>query len=108
MIAFKSLLRPLAVVAALTAAGTASAGTFKIYNSHPTATIQRLWTAPAIKGTVWREFYLDFPVDARTTNNFTMPGGSYCLYDMKIRFSDGYEQTFANVNICRGDKVIAS
>jgi hypothetical protein len=105
----RSLLRPaLAIVASLAGASAAQAGTFNIYNSHGSATIQRLWTAPAIKGTPWQEFYLDFPVEARTVNRFTLSNGSYCLYDMKVRFSDGYEQTFSNVNICRGDRVVAS
>lgn len=105
----RSLLRPALAIAAVTAGSSgAYAGTFNIYNSHTSATVQRLWTAPAIKDTPWQEFYLDFPIQALTTNRFTISNGSFCLYDMKVRFSDGYEQTFANVNICRGDRVVAS
>lgn len=36
-----------------------------------------------------------------------MGTGNNCFYDVRVKFSDGVVQTFANVNTCRGDRVIA-
>lgn len=42
----------------------------------------------------------------KSESTFTMSNEN-CLFDIKVRFSDGYEATFNNVNICRSDRVLA-
>ncbi|HEX4694101.1 hypothetical protein [Sphingomonas sp.] len=102
-----------AAAAALTAVAIASpalaAGRgFYVNNTNSSVSVQRVWYAAAGTTQTWEEIYLDYPVKPNTKSNFTMGDGDTCLYDIKLKFSDGYEQTFANVNVCRGDGVHAT
>jgi hypothetical protein len=97
------------VAASLLVAGMASAGmpsgrNFTVKNTNAKVSIQRVWYARAGEdGDPWHEVMLDYAVRPNATSNFTMGQGDICLYDIKVQFSDAYEQTRANINVCRGD-----
>ncbi len=83
--------------------------TFFLYNSNTSVSIQRVWTALAgDKNDAWTASTLNSPVDPGETTSFSLGEGPSCFYDVKVQFSDGYEQSFANVNVCRADKVTAT
>jgi hypothetical protein len=81
---------------------------FYVNNTHSSASVQRVWYAPAGKTDPWVEVFLDYPIKPNSKSSFTMGNGDRCLYDIKIKFDDGYEQEFTNVNVCRGDGVRAT
>ncbi|MDQ0466423.1 hypothetical protein QO010_004216 [Caulobacter ginsengisoli] len=82
---------------------------FYLYNSNGSVSIQRVWTALAgDKNDAWTPATLNSPVDPGETTSFSLGEGASCFYDVKVQFSDSYEQTFANVNVCRADKVTAT
>lgn len=82
---------------------------FYLYNSNGSVSIQRVWTALAGDSSdAWVEATLNSQVDPGETTSFSLGEGPSCFYDVKVQFSDGYVQTFGNVNVCRGDKVTAT
>lgn len=82
---------------------------FYLYNSNGSVSIQRVWTALAgDKDDAWAAATLNSQVDPGETTSFSLGEGPSCFYDVKVQFSDGVEQTFANINVCRGDKVTAT
>lgn len=82
---------------------------FYLYNSNGSVSIQRVWTALAGDSSdAWTPATLNSQVDPGETTSFSFGEGPSCFFDVKVQFSDGYVQTFANVNVCRGDKVTAT
>ena len=82
---------------------------FYLYNSNGSVSIQRVWTALAGDSEdAWTPATLNSQVDPGETTSFSLGTGPSCFYDVKVQFSDGYVQTFANINVCRGDKVTAT
>jgi hypothetical protein len=82
---------------------------FYLYNSNSSVSIQRVWTALAGDSEdAWTPATLNSQVDPGETTSFSLGEGPSCFYDVKVQFSDGYVQTFANINVCRGDKVTAT
>jgi hypothetical protein len=100
----------MAAVVAVSIASPAMAAerSFYVNNTNDSVSVQRVWYAQAGTNQVWQEVYLDYPIKPNTKSSFTMGNGDVCLYDVKIKFSDGVEQSFENVNVCRGDGVRAT
>ena len=101
-------------IAAAALAGSASVAhagserSFGVNNSNSSYSIQNVWFAQAGTRQAWQTGDMDSPVGPQTRTTFTLSGAaSVCFYDVKVRFSDGVEQQFANVNVCRGDYVRA-
>ena len=90
------------------AAAMADGRKFSVTNRHASAVIQRVWFVQVGSNGAWTEVPLDYPIKPNNMSPFTMPAGDACLYNIKIHFSDGGEQTFENVNVCRGDEVTAT
>lgn len=81
---------------------------FYLYNSNSEVSIQRVWTALSGDSTdEWTPATLNSPVDPGETTSFSLGEGASCFYDVQVQFSDSVVQNFANVNVCRGDKVKA-
>lgn len=93
---------------ALPAAAMAAGRSFYVNNTNAKVSVQRVWYAQAGTNENWEEVFLDYPIKPNNKSSFTMGSGDVCLYDIKLKFSDGYEQTFENVNVCRGDGVHAT
>jgi hypothetical protein len=81
---------------------------FSVVNQNASAAIQRVWFVQIGSNAAWTEVHLDYPIKPSTRSPFAMATGDACLYNIKIRFSDGNEQTFENINVCRGDEVTAT
>jgi hypothetical protein len=96
-----------AVAFAMTASAPALAGTFTVVNTNGRYYVERVWSAPSVTNWNYSALRMVYSIAPRTTSAFDLPS-SYCLHDIKIRFSDGYEQKFYKVDVCRGDRVIAS
>ncbi|MBV8565209.1 MAG: hypothetical protein JO273_07135 [Methylobacteriaceae bacterium] len=47
------------------------------------------------------------PIGPRATGSFTLDETA-CYQDLKVRFDDGYERIFLNVDICDGGAVVAN
>ncbi|WP_375397637.1 hypothetical protein [uncultured Sphingomonas sp.] len=109
---FKTIKAGLAAVilmaATMPGAALASGRGFVVVNQNGKVSVQRVWYAAAGTKQPWKEVFLDYPIKPKTSSNFTMPEGSICLYDVKIQFSDTYTQSFANINVCRFDKAMAT
>ncbi len=80
---------------------------FVVKNTNQDVSIQQVWTARAGTRDPWTEADVDYPIAPGTESEFGMGTGNNCFYDVRVKFSDGVVQTFANVNTCRGDRVIA-
>jgi len=107
--AFKSIGAAAALAAvSIATPAFASDRSFYINNTNSSVSVQRVWYAAAGTKDTWQEIYLDEPVTPKTKSTLSMDDGDTCLYDIKLKFSDGYEQTYANVNVCRGDGVRAT
>lgn len=82
-------------------------GTLTVVNRNSTRAIQRVWFANAGERTdPWQAANVDAAIAPQSRSVFTLSGPN-CLFDIKVRFSDGYESSFGNVNVCRGDHVVA-
>ena len=93
-------------------AGVASANAyraFQVSNTNSNYSIQAVSFAQAGTSDEWHFANMNYAVSPNSNTTFTFPGAeSVCFYDIKVKFSDGYEQQFANVNVCRGDIVRAT
>ena len=90
--------------------GTASADVrdFEFVNLHASASIIKAWSARAGTDDPWDSIALYNPIRPRSTSKIKVSGGGgSCLYDLKVRFDDGYEQTFSDVNLCKVAHVVA-
>ncbi|MBV8565647.1 MAG: hypothetical protein JO366_05905 [Methylobacteriaceae bacterium] len=77
-------------------------GSFEIVNTNEKATIIKMWTAAyGQPKDPWKEIEIKQPIRPRTTSRFDH-SGNICNEDIKVRFDDGYEHTFENVNVCDG------
>ena len=98
--------------AALTLAGTLPStsaladGSLTVVNRNSNRAIQQVWFANAGESDPWQEANVEEAIRPQSQSTFNMSGDN-CLFDIKVRFSDGYESTFTNVNVCRGDRVLA-
>jgi len=81
-------------------------GTITVVNRNSSRAIQQVWFANAGESDPWQEASVEEAIRPQSQSTFTMRGDN-CLFDIKVRFSDGYESTFTNVNVCRGDRVLA-
>ena len=90
------------------AANAQTARGFEVVNTNDSVSIQRVWSAQAGLTVPWRAADMNGPVYPNQRSAFAMNDGPSCFYDVKVQFSDGYEQTFANVNVCRFDRVRAT
>ena len=99
-----------AALALSVGAGQAEASSqrqFDVVNTNNSVSIQSIWSAMAGTSEIWHTASLDSPIAPRSTSHFTMPEGPTCFFDVKVQFSDDVVQTFTNINVCRGDRVIA-
>ena len=73
------------------------------------AAIQAIGTGP-VALTSENGAHLTIPLSALTIDNgvVKVSGGRSCLFDLRVRFDDGYEQTFSDVNLCKVARVVAS
>jgi hypothetical protein len=81
---------------------------FTVVNLNASASIQRVWYVRIGTTDSWIEVPLDYPIKPNHRSLFTLAPGDPCLYSVKIRFDDGNEQAFENINVCRGDDVTVS
>jgi len=81
---------------------------FAVVNKNGSAAIEHVWLVPIATNADWTEIRLDYPIKPNNRSPFAMAAGDACLYNIKVRFSDGSEQAFENVNVCRGDEVTAT
>lgn len=81
---------------------------FSVVNLNASASVQHVWYARIGTNDPWTEIAVDFPIKPNHRSLFTLPTGDACLYNVKLRFSDGSEQALENVNVCRGDDVRAT
>ena len=103
-----AVLAGLAMLTAGFTASAAAAGEFTVVNDNDSLSIQQVWTAGSgMPNDTWNSADLNSPVRPGTSRAFTTDG-NVCFYDVRVQFSDGYRQTFDNVNVCRGDRVIGS
>jgi hypothetical protein len=89
--------------------GTASADVrdFEFVNLHSTASIIKAWSARAGTNDPWDPIKLYTAIEPRSTSKIKVSGGNGCMYDLKVRFDDGYEQTFSDVDLCKTLHVVA-
>jgi hypothetical protein len=99
-----------ALTLAATVSNTARADTrdFEFVNLNRSASIVQAWMAAAGTSEPWRPIGIYTQIAPRTTSRITVSGGMRCMFDLKIRFDDGYEQTFSNVDLCRTEHVVAN
>ena len=101
----------LAALASAVAAGQAEANSRRrldVVNTNASVSIESVWSARAgHRDEPWHTANLEEPIEPRSSSHFTMPEGPACFFDVKVQFSDDTVQTFSNVNVCRGDRVIA-
>jgi len=81
-------------------------GTVTVVNRNSGRSIQEVFFANAGESDPWQPADLASPVAPQSSKVLSM-SGSNCFFDIKVRFSDGYEATFTNVNVCRNDRVLA-
>ena len=92
-------------------AGTASAASakgFVIENTNAEVAIEQVWFAHNGETDPWQAVDLNGPVAPNSQGEVEVSGGTSCFYDVKVQFSDGTVQTFANINACHVDRVLAS
>ena len=81
---------------------------FVVVNTNSQRAIQNVWTALAgERDDPWKPANVNEAIGPQTNSTFTI-SGSNCFYDVKVQYSDGYVQTFSNVNVCRMQEVTAS
>ena len=108
------MVRPLilsAIVAAIfITAPVKAAGdrAFTLANTNAKASVDRVWYTQTGSGQAYQEIILTYPIRPNSKSDFTVPASDYCLYDVRIKFSDGTQQEINNVNVCRGATVTAS
>ncbi|MBV9633899.1 MAG: hypothetical protein JOZ40_04655 [Methylobacteriaceae bacterium] len=102
----KATLMALAAVVGMTLSAAPAAradGSFEIVNTNEKATIIKIWTAAyGQPKDPWHEIDLKQPIAPKTTSRFDH-SGDMCNEDVKVRFDDGYEHTFENINVCDGN-----
>jgi hypothetical protein len=81
---------------------------FEFVNLHSSASIVAAWSARAGTRDPWDQIPLYTAIEPRGSSKIKVSGGRSCLYDLKVRFDDGREQTFSDVNLCKVAHVVAS
>jgi hypothetical protein len=102
-----SVLGVLLLAGALHGPAAADVRDFEFVNLHASAAIVAAWSARAGTRDPWDPIALYTPIEPRSTSRIKVSGGSSCLYDLKVRFDDGYEQTFDHVNLCKVAHIVA-
>lgn len=97
----------LVVAVAVQATGAMAAG-FTVVNTNQQRSVQNVWYALAGEPDPWHTADVEVAVAPGSVSTFNGLSGQNCLYDIKIQYSDGYTETFDNVNVCRYDRVIAT
>lgn len=85
--------------------GAAHAGVdsdLDLVNTHGSASIVGVWFAPSNEEGYWHAGNLSSPIYPRNWTSLRLTNLQTCNYDFKVRFSDGYEQRFDNINLCAG------
>jgi hypothetical protein len=103
-----TMLGALLLAGALSGPAAADVRDFEFVNLHTSASIVGAWSARAGTRDPWDPIPLHTAIEPRTTSKIKVSGGRSCLFDLKVRFDDGYEQTFSNVNLCKVAHVVAS
>jgi hypothetical protein len=96
------------LAAMLCGAARADQRDFEFVNMHRSASIIAAWSAPAGTSDPWQSITLYYPIGPLSKSRIVVDGGRNCVFDLKVRFDDGYVQTFSNVDLCRIGRVIAS
>jgi len=88
---------------------TAQAGKqdFEFVNLNRSASIVGAWMAGAGTTGAWEPVTIYKPIAPRTSGRITINGDKRCAFDIKVRFDDGVEQTFDDIDLCTTNKVIA-
>ena len=103
----KATLAGLALASAFLPIGRAFADSgYTVLNTHAASPIQQVWSANSGGVDPWRAATMLHEIAPGTQSGFSTSAG-VCLLDIKVQFADGYAQIFSNVNVCRGDRVIA-
>ncbi len=97
----------LLLVGALHGPAAADLGGFQFVNLHASASIIAAWSARAGTREPWDPITLYSPIEPRSTSRINVSGAAGCRYDLKVRFDDGYEQTFSDIDLCRVAQVVA-
>jgi hypothetical protein len=99
-----------ALTLAATATNTARADgrDFEFVNLNRSASIVQAWMAAAGTSEAWRPIRIYTPIAPRTTSWITVSGGARCMFDLKVRFDDGYEQVFSDIDLCRTEHLVAN
>jgi hypothetical protein len=89
---------------------TAHAGMqdFEFVNLNNQASIVQAWVAAAGTDEPWKTISIYTPIAPRATSPITLSGYQGCMFDLKVSFSDGYQQSFSNVNLCTVKHIVAS
>lgn len=101
----RSIVSALVLTTAVAAPAMAADRGFTVSNTNGKAAIVKLWYAQSGSGKAFQEMDLKYPIGPSSRSSFTVPASDYCLYDVRIKFSDGTEQETNNVNVCRGGSV---
>jgi hypothetical protein len=90
--------------------GTARAGVqnFEFVNLNKSASIVQAWLAPADTTEPWKAITIYTPVAPRSTSRININGYRTCMFNVKVRFDDGYEQSFSNIDLCTIEHLVAS
>jgi hypothetical protein len=81
----------------------ASTSHFTIYNINGSASIQQAWIAnTGHSEDAWTPVFLDAPIQPTGISRVTVRNANSCLFDIKVRFSNGTERWISNVDGCNG------
>ena len=74
---------------------------------HYSEAIIGAWIAAAGTSEPWRPITLYTPIEPQSIRPIAITAGSGCIYDLKVRFSDGHEQ-LGRFDLCATYNVVAS
>jgi hypothetical protein len=98
----------LALAATVSNTARADGRDFEFVNLNRSASIVQAWIAAAGTSEPWRPIGIYTQIAPRTTRRITVSGGTRCTFDLKIRFDDGYEQVFSDIDLCRTEHLVAN
>lgn len=90
--------------------GAARAGVqdFEFVNLNNSASIVQAWLAPAgAPEEPWNAITIYTPVAPRSTSRIDINGSRTCTFDVKVRFDNGAEELFSNVDLCTVEHLVA-
>jgi hypothetical protein len=102
-----TILGSLLLAGALHGPAAADVRDFEFVNLHSSASIVAAWSARAGTRDPWDSIGLYTAIGPHSTSKIKVSGGSGCMYDLKVKFDDGYVQTFSDVNLCKVAHIVA-